>query len=93
MTNFTEEALKMFLKIAPKELATLDRAHQKQDWQSICDLAHKMKSTAVYCGALKLRDACVNLEQYLRSNENSEHREKLYQVVLKEIELVRKNNS
>ncbi len=91
MTDFTKEALKMFAQVIPEELAALESAHRAQDWKVIYEYIHKMKSSAVYCKAFKLRDACADLEQYLRSSENIEHREQLYQVVLDEIDVVRKD--
>lgn len=57
--------------MADKELsgeeANLQECYQQQDWQQIEKLAHKLKSSALYCGTIRLKFACQYLERYQKA--------------------------
>lgn len=49
---------------------------------------HKLNGGACFCGASRLREACINLEHYLETGK-MELAEPLYQQVLNEMEAFR----
>jgi len=75
----------MINKELPVEKVKLQETHNKQDWKNIENLAHKLKSSALYCGTIRLKMAC----QYLERSQKADlivHQEKLYQQLLQIID-------
>lgn len=68
-------------KETPSDLAALHQAHSRGDWHMVEQLAHRMKSGFVYCGAEKLVHACQYLERYLKAG-HTRVLERLYQQLL-----------
>ncbi|MBA2656798.1 MAG: response regulator [Tatlockia sp.] len=76
------DLLKLMVKEAiPEDRASVEKAYQKQDWQLIEELAHKMKSGAIYCGAKRMQHICHSIER-LQKNNNPVLLEQLYQQLL-----------
>ncbi|HBI21157.1 MAG TPA: hybrid sensor histidine kinase/response regulator, partial [Legionella sp.] len=48
----------------PNDIMALDRAYAAKEWGEIEKLAHRMKGGLVYCGTVKLVQACQYLERY-----------------------------
>lgn len=46
----------------PKHIEAIEQAYDKQNWIKIKQLAHNIKSSALYCGALRMQYACQYLE-------------------------------
>ena len=86
---FLQELLDMMYDSIPTEIEQLNTAHQKNDWEKICALVHKLNGGTGSCGAIRLGEACTNLVKYLK-NGQTELAEKLYQQVLGEMEAFRK---
>lgn len=59
----------------------LNIAYHSQDWAAVQRLAHKLKGGALYCGAIKLQQACQRLETYLMSG-GGPLADKLYQQLI-----------
>jgi len=76
-------------KELPQELQAIQAAHSKNDWLLIQGLAHKLKGGVSYCCALRLKEACDQLESAIRKGEN-EHLENLYTQLLKIAKLTEK---
>ncbi|KTD23576.1 sensory box histidine kinase/response regulator [Legionella lansingensis] len=51
----------------PQEELDLRKAYQEKRWDNIEKIAHKLKSSALYCGTIKLRYACQYLERYRKA--------------------------
>ncbi|WP_083821358.1 Hpt domain-containing protein [Legionella drancourtii] len=68
-------------KETPSDLAALHQAHSRGDWHMVEQLAHRMKSGFVYCGAEKLVHACQYLERYHKAG-HTRVLERLYQQLL-----------
>lgn len=51
----------------PIELKKLHFAYAKSDWDKVEELAHKLKSSALYCGTVRLKIACQYLERYRKA--------------------------
>jgi CheY-like chemotaxis protein len=73
--------LLMVNKAIPDDMASIEKAYKNQDWHQVEDLAHKMKSGALYCGTKRMQYACQYLERYLQSG-NLALVEKLYQQLI-----------
>jgi two-component system aerobic respiration control sensor histidine kinase ArcB len=83
--EFVRDIFKNFKKdgVDP-DLPTLKLAHEKHDWQTIENLAHKMKGGATY-GTTRLYYALLYMERYLKAGY-SKCSELLYQQMIKTIE-------
>lgn len=71
----------MINKAIPDDMASIEKAYKDKDWHQVEDLAHKMKSGALYCGTKRMQYACQYLERYLQSG-NLVLVEKLYQQLI-----------
>ncbi|MBA2710817.1 MAG: response regulator [Tatlockia sp.] len=71
----------MVNKAIPEDMVSIEMAYKDQDWNKIEDLAHKMKSGALYCGTKKMQYACLYLERYPK-NGNLEVLDKLYKQLI-----------
>ncbi|WP_419418959.1 response regulator [Legionella sp. D16C41] len=63
LTMFLEEEL-------PEEETLIQKAYENNNWSQVTALAHKMRSSAIYCGAIKLHVACKYIENYLKSDNS-----------------------
>jgi HPt (histidine-containing phosphotransfer) domain-containing protein len=68
----------------------LRAAHEAGDLDGLKALAHKLKGAAVYCGALRLKEACDRLETYIGLGK-TELVDDLYHLVLEEARKVRES--
>lgn len=64
----------------PQDLEELYLLHAKSDWDTVEQLAHRMKGGLMYCGTEKLVFACQYLERYRKAG-HSKMLEPLYQQV------------
>ncbi|WP_019216171.1 response regulator [Legionella tunisiensis] len=77
-----EELLKVMVDEAiPDDKKAIEEAHAVEDWSLIEELAHKMKSGALYCGTIKMLYACQYLERYRKAG-HAQSLEKLYKQLL-----------
>ncbi|CDZ77574.1 Aerobic respiration control sensor protein ArcB [Legionella massiliensis] len=51
----------------PEDEELLQNAYADKDWEQIENLAHKMKSGALYCGTTRMQYACQYLERYRKA--------------------------
>lgn len=65
-----------------KELSDLKQYHQANDGSAIRRLAHKWRGGASYCGAVRLDQACQQLETILRTEASLKEGESCYQTLL-----------
>lgn len=79
--SFLRELLQLMVDELPAEVIHLQQAHVKDDWQQIEKLAHKLKSSGLYCGTTRLKGACQYLERYQKSGQIV-LRDALYQQLL-----------
>jgi len=68
-------------KELPSETANLQACYRQQDWPQIEKLAHKLKSSALYCGTKRLKLACQYLERYQKAG-HTHLQEALFQQLL-----------
>jgi FOG: HPt domain len=80
--------LTMLVDSLPEEIAALQAAYQLKDWEQLKAIAHKLKGGASYCGTLRLKSACTELETYVKSGLTDRITE-LYQQLLAEIDAVK----
>ncbi len=66
--------------LAP-DIAKMQVAYLKKNWDEIQQLAHKIKGGAVYVGTIRLKMACQYLERYWKTGQH-ELLEQLYQQAL-----------
>lgn len=72
-------------KETPADLIELQQTHHRGDWRTVEQLAHRIKSGFVYCGAEKLVHACQYLERYHKAG-HTQLLERLYQQLLEVID-------
>ncbi|MFA5959130.1 MAG: ATP-binding protein [Tatlockia sp.] len=53
----------------PKSTESIQQAYEKGDWKSVERIAHQMKSSALYCGTIRLKYACQYLEQQHKAGQ------------------------
>jgi HPt (histidine-containing phosphotransfer) domain-containing protein len=83
------ETLNMLVDSFPLELEKIKEAYQQQDWKSLQSMAHKLQGGSSYCGTLRLKAVCAELESYIDSGLTARIPE-LYQRLLAEIEALEK---
>lgn len=92
------ETLKSLLRLLvsraiPEDLAAIQQAYAEKNWVQIENLAHKMKSGAIYCGTIKMQMACQYVERYYKAGHKKLLEalyQQLIQVVLETKEAVQK---
>ncbi|MFC3909239.1 PAS domain-containing protein [Legionella dresdenensis] len=82
------EMLTMLVQSFSSERKLLAEAYQQQDWPSLKALAHRMKSGASYCAAMRLKQACSDLEDAI-ANKSCNLYPSFYSRLIQEIEAVR----
>jgi len=63
-----KQVLTMLINNLKEEDIKLDEAYEKKDWGKIQEIAHKFSGGASYCGALRLKEACTSLKNYITQN-------------------------
>ncbi|MBL7480056.1 ATP-binding protein [Legionella bononiensis] len=63
------ELLKMLLTQTEQDLQEMDQAWKKQNFTHVQKIAHKMKSSALYFGTIRMRYACEALENYFKDKK------------------------
>ena len=84
-----ELATLMFHEDIPRDIAAIKKAHAEQNWEAVEQLAHKMKSGALYCGMVRMKYAC----QYLERSQKAGHshlQNELYQQLITVVEQTQK---
>jgi two-component system, OmpR family, aerobic respiration control sensor histidine kinase ArcB len=71
----------MFAHDLPKDKNTLLELKLDDNWHEIAKLVHRMKSGAIYCGAVRLHYACGYLEDYFKSGKTQLLHDLYYQVM------------
>jgi two-component system, OmpR family, aerobic respiration control sensor histidine kinase ArcB len=77
-----KEVLGLLLKGLNEDMEQLKHYHGEQNWQGIRALAHKWRGGALYCGAVRLQQACSQLEDALREMGSFTGAEVIYQHLL-----------
>lgn len=89
MNNEAVEAfLNMFVENILRDEVILDRAFYRGDWEKIEEIIHKLRGSCDYCGAIKLKEVCIRLEDYITSKK-IELRETLYNQVREEMQALK----
>ncbi len=52
----------MIMEALPQDLKTMDTAYAQKNWEQVEHIAKKIKTEALYCGAIRLKFACQYLE-------------------------------
>ena len=78
------EMLTMLIDSLPQEVKKITEAYEQNDWKTLNAIAHKLKGGSSYCGTLRLKAACTELEAYIKSGLTTRIPE-LYQKMLDEI--------
>jgi two-component system aerobic respiration control sensor histidine kinase ArcB len=83
----SEETIQRLLKfmidkqIVMDDVKKMTVAHDDNDWVKVQELAHKIKSGAIYIGTVRMKMACQYLERYWKVGKR-DALEKLYQQAL-----------
>ena len=80
MTLLKSILIAMVEQELPQDLEELYLLHAKSDWDTVEQLAHRMKGGLMYCGTERLVFACQYLERYRKAG-HSKMLEPLYQQV------------
>ena len=84
-----DEMLGLLIRSFPEEIEKIEKAHAKSNWNGIGALAHKLKGGASYCGTVRLKEACGQLDTYIKSGEKDAGLlEKLHKQMMDEIHAV-----
>lgn len=83
------DMLKMLVDSLPVEIENLEIAYQEQAWKNLQSIAHKLQGGSSYCGTLRLKSVCSELESYIESGLTSRI-PALYQKLLVEIDALEK---
>jgi CheY-like chemotaxis protein len=67
-----------FIDESQKDIKDLQSAWSKQDYVLVQHLAHKMKSSALYCGAVQMKDACQAMEHHFK-HQSTDSPARLYE--------------
>ncbi|STX40830.1 sensory box histidine kinase/response regulator [Legionella donaldsonii] len=65
----------------PGDSLKIQSAYNEQNWDKIEDLAHKLKSGAVYCGTIRLKYACQYLERYHKAGHTHKLEQLYHQLI------------
>lgn len=81
--GFTEVVWREILKMLTEadfaqDVAQMESAYAKKDWDKVQQLAHKIKGGAAYVGTVRMKIACQYLERYWKMGKR-DLLEKLYQ--------------
>ena len=76
------DILEMLITESKADLVSIDKAWRTKDYATVQSLAHKMKSSAIYCGTAQMKKACEELEHHFKLNKKN-NPEELYKDFLK----------
>ncbi len=65
-TELINKILEMFSSSLSGESTNLRNAYEKQDWNAIQIIAHKLRGDSGYCGAMRLKQACSRMDNAIR---------------------------
>jgi two-component system, OmpR family, aerobic respiration control sensor histidine kinase ArcB len=82
------EMLNMFVDSFKEEELQLQEANEKKDWATIKAIAHKLKGGSSYCGTLRLKNACAQLETAIKEKRTDDF-SRFYDQMLKEMNAVK----
>ena len=86
-TSLLMQMLKDTINITiPEELSHLQVSHETNNWQTIANIAHKLKGGFLSISLSRAATACKYLERYHKTGK-TELLEKLYQQVIKTLEI------
>lgn len=87
--DLAKEFLSMLVNSFPEELIKMEAAYKLQAVETVSSILHKLRGGLSYCGVPRLKEACIRLDEYLKSDQK-ELIEKLYQQFLSEFNKVKK---
>lgn len=67
--NFAKEAIQMLVDSFNEELTMLDRACKNSDIETAQAILHKLRGGISYCGVPRLKEACVQFDNYLKTGK------------------------
>ncbi|KTD25385.1 sensory box sensor histidine kinase/response regulator [Legionella lansingensis] len=79
----------MLTDALPVDEGAIKKAYVQSNWDAVENLAHKMKSGAIYCGAVRMQHACQNLVHCCREGRKDEI-EQLYQQLIQVVDETKK---
>ncbi|RKD14346.1 histidine phosphotransferase [Pelobium manganitolerans] len=82
-SDFMVEMIDIFLAQTPEYMSTLEEAVNTQTWAKIAEMAHKIKPTLAFMGALEAKESMASIEARARGQEDYEGIKKDF-AVLKE---------
>ena len=71
LTLLFESLENLATNVIPTNIPLLQDAYTQKDWDKIKDLAHLIKSGAVYLGTIRLKYSCQYLEQYFKKGHTT----------------------
>lgn len=80
-----KKALDLLVKVLPESQENLQQAYDAKDFDSLVKFVHKLHGGVSYCGVPRLKQAVNALESGLKSMENQQQLNKLYQKMSAEI--------
>lgn len=60
----------MIHEALPDDRKAITKAYEEDNWEQVERLAHKIKSSALYCGTTRLKWACQYLERYRKAGHS-----------------------
>ncbi|OCH98096.1 hypothetical protein A8135_13120 [Legionella jamestowniensis] len=88
--NILQELLTtMINETLPVEEVKIQEAYKQNNWDEVRNLAHTMKSGAIYCSAVRMHYACQHLERYQKTGHN-ELLDKLFHQLISVVEDTKK---
>lgn len=86
--KLAKEIIWMLIQSFPDELLKFEEASQVSDWQTAKTIAHKLRGGTSYSGAPRLRQACIKLDECLKSGQK-EDIASLFELVKVELDAVK----
>ena len=70
--GYIREMIEIYIQSMPEYLNELNFFFEQKNWQEVKKQAHKMKTPAVYFGAIELKDLLYRVEIYTAQNSSTE---------------------
>ncbi|HEY1040133.1 MAG TPA: tetratricopeptide repeat protein [Bacteroidia bacterium] len=70
--GYIREMIEIYVQSMPEYLSELNFFFEQKNWQEVKKQAHKMKTPAVYFGAIELKDLLYRVEIYTAQNSSTE---------------------
>jgi PAS domain S-box-containing protein len=88
--QLAKEAILMLVESFPADLKKLEKAYLGLDWVGVEMIVHKIRGGTSYCGTPRLKEACVQLDDYLQTGKKEKKQiERMYQILLQEVEAIK----